>query len=326
MSDFATRPMTRDDAVAVNDLMAAAEAVDHTDEHYNVADMLEDFANPMIDPAKDWLLVELDGVVVAHSRLLPRAPSDGVLRVGVDGTVHPAYRRRGIGSQLVPTLVARAHDYVRERGEDLRPVITASAPSENTDAASVFEQSGLRPERFAFVMVADLKNGPAEPVPELPPGYTLHTWEGIDHDEIREAHNEAFVGHYGWSPWSAEMWTQWVSSARSLRPSLSLVARDREGAIAAYIESGEFDAVAEVTGIREAFVVKVGTSPQHRRKGLGGVLLRIALDRYRHEGFDRAALDVDSENATGALGLYERAGFRTEMRWTNYRLEESPAG
>jgi ribosomal protein S18 acetylase RimI-like enzyme len=175
-------------------------------------------------------------------------------------------------------------------------------------------------------MLADLKDGPGEPTPELPPGYTLHTWEGTDHDEIREAHNEAFVGHYGWSPWSAEMWTQWVADSRSLRPSLSLLARDREGAIAAYIETGEFVAVEEATGIREAFVVKVGTSPQHRRRGLAGVLLRIVLQRYREEGFDRAALDVDSENPTGALAIYERAGFRTEMRWTSYRLEESPAG
>ena len=326
MSDFSTRPMTREDAMAVNDLLAAAEAVDHTDEHYNVADVLEDFDNPMIEPAKDWLLVERDGIVIAHSRLLPRAPSQASLSVAVDGTVHPAYRGRGIGTHLVSALVARARDYVRERGEDLRPIITGSAPSDNTDVASIFDRSGLRPERFSFVMMADLKDGPLEPPPELLPGYTLHTWEGIDHDEIREAHNEAFVGHYGWSPWSAEMWTQWVADSRSLRPRLSLLARDRAGAIAAYIETGEFVAVQEATGIREAFVVKVGTSPRHRRRGLAGVLLRIALARYRDDGFDRAALDVDSENATGALGIYERAGFRTDMRWTSYRLEESPGG
>jgi mycothiol synthase len=322
VSAFRTRPMTREDAVAVNDLMAAVEAVDHTDEHYNLADVLEDFDNPMIEPAKDWMLVELEGVVVAHSRLMPRAPSDGSLSVGVDGSVHPAYRRRGIGTRLVPALVARAGDYVREHGEDLRPVITGSAPSGNTDLASLFEKSGLRPERWSFVMTADLEDRPGEPVPEMPPEYTLHTWEGIDHDEIRKAHNDAFVGHYGWTPWSAQMWGQWVADNRSLRPSLSLVARDREGAIAAYIETGEFVAVEEATGIREAYVVKVGTSPQHRRRGLAGVLLRIALERYRDEGFDRAALDVDSENATGALGIYERAGFRTQMRWTNYRLGE----
>ncbi len=318
--------MTREDVVAVNDLLAAAEAVDHTEEHYNVDDVLEEFENPMIEPARDWLVVVLDGAVVAHSRLMPRAPAEGALSVSVDGTVHPAFRRRGIGARLVPVLVARAGDYVRERGEDLRPVITGSAPSDNTDLASIFDKSGLRPERWSFVMLADLKDGPDEPAPDLAPEYALHTWEGIDSDEIREAHNQAFVGHYGFTPWSAQMWAQWVDGSRALRPSLSLLARDREGAIAAYIQTSEYDAVAEATGIREAYVAKVGTSPQHRRRGLAGVLVRIVLERYREEGFDRAALDVDSENPTGALGIYERAGFRTEMRCTSYRLEESPAG
>jgi mycothiol synthase len=326
VSDFQPRPVTRQDAAAVNDLLAAAEVVDRTDEHYSVEDVLEELDNPMIDPSTDWLVGELDGRVVAQSRLMPRAPADGALSVGIEGTVHPAYRRRGIGSRLVPTLVARAGDYVREHGEGLRPVITGSAPSDNTDLASIFAKAGLRPERWSFVMLADVKQVRAASLPDLPDGYTLHTWDGIDHDEVREAHNRAFVGHYGFTPWSAEMWEQWVAGTRALRPSLSLLARDREGVIAAYIQTSEFDAVAEVTGLREAFVAKVGTSPQHRRQGLAGVLLRIALERYRADGYDRAALDVDSQNATGALGIYERAGFRTDRRWTNYRLDESAVG
>ena len=326
MSDFRIRPMTREDAPAVNDLLAAAEAVDCTYEHYNLDDVLEDFGNPMIDPAKDWLLVELDCQVVAHSRLMPRAPADGALSVGLDGTVHPSYRRQGIGSRLVPVLLARAVEYVREHGEDLRPVVTGDAPSDNADLASIFQKAGLRPERWSFVMLADLEQGRGTTAPEVPGGYTLHTWEGIDHDEIREAHNRAFAGHYGFTPWNAEMWGQWVADSRAFRPALSLLARGTDGAIAAYIQSSEYDAVAEATGIREAYVTKVGTSEQHRRRGLAGVLLRIVLERYRDEGFDRAALDVDSENPTGALGIYERAGFRTDLRWTTYRLVDSPAG
>lgn len=171
-------------------------------------------------------------------------------------------------------------------------------------------------------MVADLKQTDPSVVPELPSGYTLHTWEGIDRDEIRETHNQAFVGHHGFTPWSAEMWGQWVADSRALRPALSLAARDQEGTIAAYVQTSEFEAVAEAIGVREAYVAKLGTGEQHRRRGLAGVLLRAALERYRHEGFDRAALDVDSENPTGALGIYEGAGFRTTQRWTNYRLED----
>jgi mycothiol synthase len=320
VSDFEIRPMTRDDVSAVNDLLAAAEAVDRTDEHYSVEDVVEELENPMIDPSRDWLLAEVDGEVVGQSRLLPRAPHDGAISVGVDGVVHPAHRRRGIGSHLVPLLVQRARDYVHERGPDLRAVITAHAPSTNTDLAAILERQGLLPRRWAFVMLADLKGDLGPEPPDVPDGYSLQTWEGVDHDEARVAHNLAFPGHPGFTPWSPQMWSQWVAESRSFRPALSLLLRDDEGDIAAYVQTSEFDATFAASGIREAFVAKVGTLPAHRRRGLAGVLLQHALARYRQEGFDRAALDVDSENPSGALGIYERAGFRTHQRWTNFEL------
>ncbi len=137
---------------------------------------------------------------------------------------------------------------------------------------------------------------------------------------MRRAHNEAFADHPGFVPWSTELWTQWVAQTRNSRPALSLVARDGDGRVAAYVQSSEFEAVFEATGVREAYVNKLGTVPDHRRRGLAGALLRIVVRRYRDEGFARAALDVDSENPTGALGLYQSVGFEVQQRWSNYLL------
>ena len=315
VSDIHLRPITRADAAAVAEVVAAAEAVDRTEEHFNTADLLEEMANPMIDLATDWAVAEVDGRVVGHSELTPRAVVDGTVRIGIEGVVHPEHRRRGIGTALLDRMAARARAYAEERGA--RAVLVGTAPSDVPDVETLFARHGMSPRRWQFVMTVDLAPV-ADPPPELPPGYALATWEGLDSEEIRRAHNRAFVDHPGWTPWSAEMWDQWVTSARSTRPELSLVARDEGGAIAAYVQSAEYDAVQEATGIREAFVGKVGTVPEHRRRGLADVLLRTALHRYRAAGYERAALDVDSENPTGALGLYERAGFRTERRWTNY--------
>ncbi len=311
--------MTRDDASAVNDLLAAAESVDHTEEHYSVEDVVEEIENPMIDLARDWLLVERDGQVVGQTRLMPREPDDGKVSLGIDGVVHPEHRRTGIGSHVLPLMVARAHEYARERG--LTPVITGSGPSALTDLESVFAKVGLRPERWSFLMAADLHTeGVGTDAPAVPEGHTLSTWVGVDQEELRSAHNMAFVGHYGFTPWGVDMWRQWVSGSRNLRPELSLVLRDRSGAVAAYIQTNEFDAALEVTGKRDAYVAKLGTTPGHRRRGLASLLLQTALHRYREAGFDLSSLDVDSENPTGALALYERAGYRTTMRWVNYRL------
>ena len=38
--------------------------MDRTEEHYTVEDVVEELDNPMIEPARDWLVVERDGQVV----------------------------------------------------------------------------------------------------------------------------------------------------------------------------------------------------------------------------------------------------------------------
>ncbi len=316
MHDFTIRPVSHADAEAVSDLLAAAETVDRSGEHYNVADVREDLANPMIDLEQDWLVVERAGEVVGQSRLLPRAPVEGTVSLSIDGTVHPAHRRTGIGSVLVPRMLARAREYADERS--LAPRITAEALSHDAGLAVILQREGLRAHRYTFVMEADLEAATAGPVPDLPPGLELATWSGADHEELRAAHNAAFVGHPGFTPWSTQMWDQWVAHSRNLRPELSLLLRDRTGSVAAYLQTNEYDAMTEATGVRDAFVAKLGTLPDHRRRGLGGSLLRLALHRYREHGFTSSSLDVDSENPTGALDLYVGAGFRPAVHWTSY--------
>ena len=90
--------------------------------------------------------------------------------------------------------------------------------------------------------------------------------------------------------------------------------------MAAYVQSSEFDAVFEATGVREAYVNKVGTSPTT----VGGdSRARCCASRSGATAtrvLTRAALDVDSENPTGALGLYQSVGFEVQQRWSNYLL------
>ena len=45
------------------------------------------------------------------------------------------------------------------------------------------------------------------------------------------------------------------------------------------------------------------------------------LREAREAGFDTASLGVDSQNPTGALGIYERTGFTVRRTWINYARE-----
>ena len=56
-----------------------------------------------------------------------------------------------------------------------------------------------------------------------------------------------------------------------------------------------------------------------RRRGLGTLLLLTALSALRERGCPEAVLGVDSDNQSGAVGLYERLGMRTSAITTSGR-------
>ena len=60
------------------------------------------------------------------------------------------------------------------------------------------------------------------------------------------------------------------------------------------------------------------TTPFHSRTS---PLVRAQTWR-RWAGYQVASLNVDSANPTGALGIYERAGFRQRYRQDSYHLDE----
>ena len=138
-------------------------------------------------------------------------------------------------------------------------------------------------------------------------------------DALRQAHNAAFLDHPDFTPWSEVLWKQSVTESRSFRPDVSFVVSPEDSdEIVSYLQTAEFEADLAATGRREAYIGKVGTLRAHRGNGLATALLGHALHAYRGAGYDEASLAVDSENPTGALGVYQRVGFTVESRWTNY--------
>jgi ribosomal protein S18 acetylase RimI-like enzyme len=55
-----------------------------------------------------------------------------------------------------------------------------------------------------------------------------------------------------------------------------------------------------------------------RRRGLAAALVGRSLALLRDRGMTSAWLGVDADNPTGALGVYERAGFEVHLRSSAY--------
>ena len=72
--------------------------------------------------------------------------------------------------------------------------------------------------------------------------------------------------------------------------------------------------------MQRGWLEHISVRRQWRRRGLGRAITAAAMVRLREAGIDEAMLGVDSENPTGALGLYEGLGFEVDTRSAAYRL------
>lgn len=311
------RPLDKADIPDLAKLYAAAEAIDDTGEYYNESDLEEEFDNPDIELGKDIVGAYDGDQLVGYWSVMARKSTEDRKAYGF-GTTHPDRRGRGIGAELCRAMLRRA-DEIRATGAGpLRVLVSGLATNEGQ--AALMSDFGLEPERWSFAMRVALGGDADLSAPAMPNGYSVRRYQPDDAEPWRVAHNLAFLDHPNFTVWDESEWKQWVTGSRNFRPDVSfLVTPDGQpDRIAAYVQTQEFDAFTEVTGRREAYVAKVGTLPDHRGKGLATILLRHCLAAYQRAGYDEASLDVDSMNPTGALGIYERAGFSTERRFATY--------
>ncbi|CAN5262488.1 GNAT family N-acetyltransferase [soil metagenome] len=322
------RALSTDDIPELARHLAAVEVADDTGEHYSEADLVEEFANPDIEVGKDIVGAFEGDQIVGYFAIYPRS-TDGVLqKVHLEGSVRPDRRGEGLGTQLVEAMLARAEEVHAEKHPDLPAQLSLTGLSHNIAQRDLLASVGMVAQRWNFVMRIRLGLVPpsAEPPVKLAGELELQRFEESFSAAMLEAHNQAFLDHPNFTPWTEVMWKQWVTGSRNYRPELSFVVVDpsEPERVVAYLQTNEFDAYFEATGRREAYVAKLGTVGDYRGRGLAGALLAHALSAYQRAGFDEASLDVDSENPTGALGIYERAGFAVESRWSSYALTRKP--
>ena len=161
-------------------------------------------------------------------------------------------------------------------------------------------------------------------VPVLPDGLLLRRYDESLDAAMMAAHNEAFLDHPNFTPWNDVMWKQWVTGSRTFRPALSFVVVEEQRPDRVVGLPAERTSSTRTTrppaGAR-ATSARSARCAGYRGRGLASALLRHSLRRLPGRRLDEAALDVDSENPTGALGVYERAGFGVEWRFADYVLD-----
>jgi len=311
------RPLSVDDAIVVTALAERISARDHPAWSESLDEISEELGHSWVDPDRDGMLAIDDaGSAVAWGLVVAPPNPESLVRVILFGGVDAAHRGRGIGRRLL----AWQHDRARVMlaGSDLSVPgwVLSYAADRAPEHGRLLQRLGFEPARYFTTLECDL----AEPTPAtpLPEGITVEPFSAELSEAVRAAKNAAFADHWGSQPSSREGWES-MQSLDSFRRDLSRVALEGHEVVGFVVtEVNEDD--WERQGSRSGYIGLVGTVRSWRRRGLAGALLAQVIDAYRSTGLERAALDVDTENPTGALGVYTRLGFAPTARDVSYRV------
>lgn len=309
------RPLTADDLPAAAGLLAAAEPVDDTGEHSDADDLAEWWVNDLVDlPCDSRAVWTDDGALVAVAVVVSMSGVREDHRVLLEGRVHPAWRGRGIGRALLDWQLRRGAEVHRRDHPELPGLLDVSVYPGMGSLESLVRRAGFTAERWYADMARPLTG-----LPEVPavPGVELVPFAWDRDDEVRRAHNAAFTDHHGSAERDATTWRAWFTGTRAFRPDLSVLALV-DGAVAGYVLTYVYEADTRATGVQQAHLGQLGVLRAARGRGIASAAIVAALRAGAAAGCDTAGLQVDTENPTGAFGLYRRLGFtpvRTRVQW-----------
>lgn len=321
MTGPTTRPLRLDDAPAAAALLAAAEPLDRTGEHEDAADLAEWWSGEPVDLAADGVaVVTADGELAGWATAIASPGVRDAFRVSLEGRVHPRFRAHRIGGRLLDWQVARAREHHARAAPEAPARVVAHVHPAMAPLERLVRARGFEAERYYAVMRRRLTD-----LPDVRPaaGVELVPYTADRDDEVRRAHNASFTRHHGSVERDAAVWRTWFTGQRAFRADLSVLAL-ADGAVVGYVLAYVYDADTLATGVPETRLGQIGVLPAARGRGVATAAIAAALRAAADAGCTRAALDVDTQNVTGAFGLYERVGFRTDRTWTSWALPLPP--
>jgi mycothiol synthase len=233
-----------------------------------------------------WLL-KRGGAVSGYASIMPVPGLPGLY--DLDGFIAPDYRRRGLGSHLLATLVKRL-------AGGLVGQLSYPAPGMESPAAWFLVKNGFFIEHVEQRLVLDDLS--ALPVVYLDRGLSLRTFarrRAIAH--FRRLYEASFAGLAWHQPYEAD---REVAQELVDPGDLLFMADGRRPIGFLWLRWPD---------LGSAEIEPVGLLPAYRGRGLGRLLMLAGLHRARQQGASRVWIGAWQAN-TAALALYEQLGFR----------------
>jgi ribosomal protein S18 acetylase RimI-like enzyme len=317
------RPATQSDLGDIWELYRAISLADHPNHVTTKSGLAALFQLSYFDPTADSLLgFTEDGMMVAVGMDLMPTGYTTLARSILVGGVHPEYRQRGIGRVLIEWQMSRARQQLSSVVEEGMPRrIVAFTDERAPQTGRTFEHAGLSLLRYFSVLERSLE----EQIPDirLDDEIRLQPYTPELSEAVHAARDEAFLDNWGSQPMTDEAWEAFVGRD-TFRSDLSFAAvatgADGNDVVVGFLLGTVNEADWKNQGFSSSYVSMVGVLEPWRGRRIAKALLSAHLQRARDAGYDRVALDVDSESETGALALYTGMGFNRTHRKLGFAL------
>jgi mycothiol synthase len=294
-----SRP-SRESAGAIAELFNELAREHYGERVVDAAEVAHWFGLPQVE---FWIATGPSGELAAYVDL---QEEDEGRRYWLDLREHPGRRQLGGAEVLLETAQRWAASHATPGA-----LLRGSVSSLDEPLRRLYEKSGYRLIRHMLEMRVELEVAPVRP--EWPEGTRLRTFVPEDERRLYAADMEAFEDHWEFVPMPFDEWRASLVDHPRFDPSLWFLIEDGPE-LAGFCLCGGHRSGDPAFG----YVAALGVRWPWRRRGLGLALLRHAFGEFHRRGMTRAGLDVDAENLTGAVRLYERAGMCIVKRRDTY--------
>ncbi|WP_189226887.1 GNAT family N-acetyltransferase [Saccharothrix coeruleofusca] len=305
--EYLWRPLRPADGVEWERLVLAFDLDDRPVTETTAAEFAQTLASGKLVPERDTVGVFRDGLMVGFAAVLVDRTAQGDWRCEMQGCVHPDHQRRGLGTRLLDW----AHGRALARGATAtgqRREVRAWCAEHNGTHEKMLRRLGLRPTLWYYEIYSRLDQVSPLTPRALPEGLRMVPYDPALDEEVRSAHNAAFVDQSEDGYVDRERWRRQFTGSPTFLPEMSLLVLDRDDAVRSYLLCYSFESGSPAPGQKDIYVGYIGTPPGMRGRSLYRSLLAENDRMAREAGYTGTAFSVNTANPTGALRLFEFLG------------------
>jgi mycothiol synthase len=268
------------------------------------------------DPSSEIVIAEVKGRPVGYGQAWPELDRDGERVFWHIAHTIPELRTTNLRLAMFRLNETRIRSMAKAREWVGKTSFGAWALDESNDWRDMLLAEGYAPVMHFYEMIRQDLNGiPDHP---LPAGLEIRAARPEEYLKVWNARKEALRDKpfFLESNYDKQHYELWVNEP-TFTPGLWQVAWD--GDRVAGMAENHVPVEDKLLGRKRGHTQMLFVMPGWRRRGLARALLSRSLMMMREMGLKEASLDVETQNTSGEIQLYEGMGYSIAKKYADYK-------